>query len=94
MILKSSSVLIIMIAGLLQGEDKFTAYTLCTDYIDVLVVGSDDFFHDGKPQSGAFLIFTSGQIRFVEAFPDQLQLFFGNTDTGVLDRDKDFVLFL
>ena len=54
-----------------QAENKLAALPRCTDNIDMLVVGVNDFSGDGQSQSGALFIFSPGQIWFVEAVPDQ-----------------------
>ena len=48
--------------------------------------------HNGKSKSGALLVFSAGEVGFVKSFPDFFQTVFGNTDSGILDRDKYFVV--
>ena len=54
----------------------------------------NDFFYNGKSKTGATLVFSAGQVGFVKSFPDFFQTVFWNTDSGILDRDKYFVVLL
>ena len=54
----------------------------------------NDFFYNGKSKTGAALVFSAGEVGFVKSFPDFFQTVFGNTDSGILDRDKYFVVLL
>lgn len=54
----------------------------------------NDFFYNGKSKTGAALVFSTGQVGFVKSFPDFFQAVFWNTDSGILDRDKYFVVLL
>ena len=53
----------------------------------------NDLFHDGQAKSGSFFIFSSGQICLIETFPYFFQTVFGDSDTGITDRDKHFLIF-
>ena len=57
------------------------------------MVCSDDFFYDGKSQTGSFSVFSAGGIQFVESFPDFIQAGTGNSLSGVFDRYKDCAVF-
>ena len=83
-----------MVTGAFQGEDEFTSDAFRADYIDMLVMSGNDFFYNGQAQACSFFVFAAGQVRLVEAVPDQLHLFLGNTDAGIFYRDEDLVLFL
>ena len=54
----------------------------------------NNFFYNGKSKTGAALVFSAGEVGFVKSFPDFFQTVFGNTDSGILDRDKYFVVLL
>ena len=54
----------------------------------------NDFFYNGKSKTGAALVFSAGEVGFVKSFPDFFQTVFWNTDSGILDRDKYFVVLL
>ena len=60
----------------------------------MFVVGLDDLLDDGQAQAGPFLVLPAGQVRFVEALPDLVQLLAGDPDPVVLHRDEDLVVFL
>ena len=76
-----------------EGEDEFGANPFGADYIDVFSVKLNDLFHDGQAKSGSFFIFSSGQICLIETFPYFFQTVFGDSDTGITDRDKHFLIF-
>ena len=75
-------------------KNKLSADTLGTDAVDVLVVGGDNLFYDRKTKPGALFVLATGEVAFVETFPDAFDTFFGDSDTGVLDRNKHLIIFL
>lgn len=86
--------LLFFIFGDRQGENKLCANALCTDTVDIFSMSLNDFFYNGKSKTGAALVFSAGEVGFVKSFPDFFQTVFGNTDSGILDRDKYFVVLL
>ena len=44
--------------------------------------------------SCAFLVFSAGEVRLIETFPDLREGVLGDSKAGVLDRDEDFFSFL
>ena len=52
----------------------------------------DNFFYDGKAETGAFFVFSAGEICLIETFPDFFQAVFWNTDAGIPDRNKYFFI--
>ena len=82
------------IFGNRQSENKLCANALCTDTVDIFSMSLNDFFYNGKSKTGAALVFSAGEVGFVKSFPDFFQTVFGNTDSGILDRDKYFVVLL
>ena len=51
-----------------------------------------DLFYDRQPESCSLLIFSSGEIRLIEAVPDLLDTFLRNTDSRILYGNKDFLV--
>ena len=51
-----------------------------------------DLFYDRQPESCSLLIFSSGEIRLIEAVPDLLDTFLRNTDSRILHGNKDFLV--
>ena len=85
--------IIIIHIRLRQRKDKFRAHALRADDIDILTMGADDLLGDGEAESGAFLIFAAGQVGFIEAVPDQLQVVLRDADTRIFYADEDFIVF-
>ena len=82
-----------ILTGFVQRKDKFRTDSFGADDIDMLIVSLDHFLDNSKPQSGSLLILSTGQIRFIETFPDFNQFFFRNTDSLIFYRDKDLIIF-
>ena len=55
---------------LVEGEDEFGSDAFRADHVDVLVVGVDDLFDDGKSQPRSLAVFSAGGIDLVEPVPD------------------------
>ena len=73
-----------------KREDKLRANSLCTDDIDIFVVCLDDLFYDGKTQTGALFVLTTGKVTLIEAFPYPVEIFFRDTDAIVPYGHEDF----
>ena len=52
-----------------------------------------DLFYDRQSESCSLLIFSSGEIRLIEAVPYLLDTFLRNTDSRILHGNKDFLVF-
>ena len=76
-----------------KRKDKFRSDALRADAGDIFVVCLNDLFYDGKSKSRAFFVLSAGEICFVEALPDLLDAVLGNTDSGVLDRYENLIVF-
>ena len=85
--------ILFFIFGDRQGENKFRTDTLGADTIDIFTMCLNDLFYNGKSKTGAAFIFSAGEVGFVKSFPDLFQTIFWNTDSGVFDRNKDFLIF-
>ena len=57
------------------------------------MVGIDDLFDNSKSETGAFFIFSTGKVRLIEAIPYFSNAVPWDSDTGILDRDKHFIIF-
>ena len=68
---------------LIQSENKFRSGSFRADYIDILIVGVNDFLDDGQSQAGALPVFAPGRVNLIKPVPD-----FGN---GV-PRNSDAVI--
>ena len=77
-----------------QRKDKLRTNAFRADTVDIFSMSLNDFFYNGKSKTGAALVFSAGEVGFVKSFPDFFQTVFGNTDSGILDRDKYFVVLL
>ena len=60
----------------------------------MFVVGGDDFFDNGQPETGSFFVFAARKIGLIEAFPDLVEFFSGDSNAGVFDGDKNLIIFL
>lgn len=72
-----------------QRENEFCPYAFRADDVDMLIVGLDDLFHNGKTKSGAPLVFPAGDVCLVEAFPDFFQAVLRDADTGIFDGNEN-----
>ncbi len=75
-----------------QRKDKFRPDPLGADHINIFPVCLYDLFYDRQPESCSLLIFSSGEIRLIEAVPDLLDTFLRNTDSRILHGNKDFLV--
>ena len=50
-------------------------------------MGFDDVFDDGQAQPSSSQFSGTGLVHPVESFKDAIQMFLGNADAGILDRD-------
>ena len=66
-----------------QRKDKFRPDPLGADHINIFPVCLYDLFYDRQPESCSLLIFSSGEIRLIEAVPDLLDTFLRNTDSRI-----------
>lgn len=48
--------------GCRQGEDKFSADSFGTYYINMLVMSLNNFFYDGQAKACPFFIFAAGKV--------------------------------
>ena len=64
-----------------QREDKFRTNPFGADHVDIFSMKLNDLFYDGKAKSRSFLVFSSGQVRLIETFPDFFQTAFQNNLT-------------
>ena len=87
------SVLFSALFRLVEGEDEFGSDAFRTDDVDILVMGADDFFYDGKSETGALAVFSAGGVDLVKTIPDLGQAFFRDADAGILYGDKYFPVF-
>ena len=74
-----------------EREDEFGSDTLCAYDVNVFIMSLDGFFNDCKTESGSFFVFAAGEIGFVEALPDLIQFFAGDSEAGemcIRDRPK------
>lgn len=85
-------VLLIFSVGYGQREYELRSDTFSANAINVLLVSIDDFFYNGKAKSGAFLVFSSGEVCLIEALPDFLDGFRGDSNSVVLYGNKAFVI--
>ena len=76
-----------------QGKNKFCAHPGRTDHIDILPMGKDDLLYDGESKSGAFAVFSPGNICFIEPLPDLRNAFFRNTCAVVFYGYEDLSFF-
>lgn len=76
-----------------QSENKFCSNALGTDHINVLIMSMDDLFYNRQTKTGTFLVFSSGNICFIKAFPDFGKAFLWNADSVVFDRNKNLFIF-
>ena len=51
---------------------------------------ADDLADYGQAKACPFFVLASGEVRLVEALPDLVLVFFGNSDPVVLDAHEDF----
>lgn len=72
-----------------EREDEFGSDTLCAYDVNVFIMSLDGFFNDCKTESGSFFVFAAGEIGFVEALPDLIQFFAGDSEAGVFDGYED-----
>lgn len=79
---------ILKVGGTGKGENEFGSHAFGADHVDILAVGLDDLFYNGKPQSGSFFILASGQIRLVKTLPYFFLTVLWNTDSRIFYRDK------
>lgn len=86
-------ILLLILRGESQGEDKFASHSLRADHIDMFPMAVDDLLHDGESQSGSLFIFSPGQIGLIEPVPDHFQVVFRDADAGVLYGNKKLILF-
>ena len=77
-----------------KRKNKFGSNALGADHIDVFIVGLDHFFYNGQAEPCPFFVFSTGEIRFVEALPYLVQIFSGDADPPVFDGDESLVVFL
>ena len=53
----------------------------------------NDFFYNGKSETGSFFIFSAGQVRFIETVEYLLHTVLRNSDARILYRNKDLFVF-
>ena len=76
-----------------EGENEFTSFADLTVEGDILTMRLDDLFCDGKSETGSGLILSAAWIRFIETVKYFLDRFRWNSDTFILDTDKDLIGF-
>ena len=74
-----------------QRKRKISTTPKNTGGVNIFTVGIDNFFGDGKSQTGACFVLSAGDIRFIETIPDVWKAFFRNADAVIADSDKDFI---
>ena len=83
---------ILKVCGTGKGENEFRPNAFRTDHIDILPMGLDDFFYNGKAKPGPLFILAPGKVCLIKTFPDFFLAVFGDSDSRVLDRDKYFLI--
>lgn len=68
-------------------DGEYTAFSKGAFNRDVAAVSLGDVFDDGKAQTGTAQIAAAGFIHPVKSFKQPGQVFFGDSDTPVLDND-------
>lgn len=76
-----------------QGEDEFCSYAFGADDVDIFIMRRNNLFYDCKSKPGAAFIFSAGQVCLIKTFPNFFDAVLGDADTGIFDRDEDFVIF-
>ena len=77
-----------------KREYKFATNTFRADDIDIFTMSFDNFFHNRESESGSFFVFAARKIGLIDAFPDLVEFFSGDSNAGVFDRDKNLIIFL
>ena len=76
---------ILKVCGTGKGEDEFGPNAFRTDHIDILPMGLDDFFYNGKAKPGPLFILAPGKVCLIKTFPDFFLAVFGNPDSRIID---------
>lgn len=74
---------------MIERKYKFRPDALCADYIDVLIVSTDDLADDGEAKACPFFIAPPGSVGFVKTIPDFRKILTGNAFSEILDGDED-----
>ena len=72
-------------------EDKFGSHAFRADDVDMFFVSLNDFFDNGQSKTGAFFVFSAGEVGFVKTIPDFFDAFRRNANAGIFDGDQVLV---
>ena len=78
----------------LQREYKLCSNAFGADYIDCFVVSHNNFFYDGKSDSGACFVTTTGKVGLVESLPDFVDAVLWDSHTKILNGTILFFAFV
>ena len=67
----------------LQRESKCSSHTVCAAYIDGLLMGFNNVFYNGKPETCAAILACRRTIGLLEGIEDHALLLWGYPDSGI-----------
>lgn len=79
-------------SGFRKAENKLCSDAFRADHVDIFAVRLDDLPDNGQTKAGSTLVFSAGQIGFIEAVPYFFQAFPGNADPCIFHRYENFFI--